>query len=157
LHQAFEPFHFDRHPMRFPAHAVLIWLLLAVGRAWAASAPLDFNRDIRPILSDKCFRCHGPDGAERKGGDHGLRLDTREGAMADFGGDGRALVPGQPDRSQLLRRILTTDEDDVMPPVKTGKVVTAAERVLLRRWIEEGAPYAKHWSYEVPVGPLCLS
>jgi hypothetical protein len=133
---------------KFPSF-LFATLLATVSTSQAAEAAIDFNRDIRPILSDKCFRCHGPDEAERKGGDKGLRLDTLTGAREDLGGY-HAVVPGDPAKSELLVRILTKDEDDVMPPKKTGKAVTASELELLRRWIAEGAPYSKHWSYEPP-------
>ncbi len=118
----------------------------------AAEQPIDFNRDIRPILSNNCFWCHGPDEAERKGGNEGLRLDTFDGAREDLGGY-HALVPGNPDQSELLKRVLTTDDDDIMPPRKTGKSVTPAEADLLRRWIAQGGKYAQHWSYEAPKRP----
>src|SRR4051812_38602104 len=116
----------------------------------AAPAPVDFNRDIRPILFTKCIRCHGPDEHERKGGEHGLRLDLRAGALADLGGGGFAITPGHPEKSELIARIVTDDEEDRMPPVKTGKALTPQEIDLLKRWIGEGANYAQHWSYEKP-------
>ncbi len=117
-----------------------------------AQTPPDFQRDIRPILSNNCFQCHGPDEKERKGGEHGYRLDTAEGASADLGGY-KAIVPGKPEESEVLKRILTKDEDDVMPPRKIGKKITDREVALLREWIKGGAKYAKHWSYEKPVRP----
>ena len=117
-----------------------------------AGAP-DFNREIRPILSEKCFRCHGPDEEHRKGGQHGLRLDTPEGARVDLGGGAFAIVPGHPEKSELLARVTTRDDDDVMPPRKTGKTLSPAEIDLLRRWIAGGAAYSKHWSYEPPRRP----
>ena len=88
-----------------------------------AAVPFDFQRDIRPILSDKCFACHGPDEKERKGGKKGvgLRLDTAEGISADLGDGRRAVVSGQPDKSLLLQRVTTKDADDLMPPKKFGK------------------------------------
>ncbi|MDQ3622080.1 MAG: PSD1 and planctomycete cytochrome C domain-containing protein [Verrucomicrobiota bacterium] len=114
----------------------------------------DFNRDIRPILSDKCFHCHGPDEKERKGGERGLRLDTAEGALEDLGGY-RAIVPGKPDESEVIKRLLTDEKDDLMPPAKSGKKVTAREIDLLERWIAAGAKYARHWAYEKPrLAPL---
>src|SRR5688572_4182215 len=79
----------------------------------AVEAP-DFNRDIRPILSDKCFRCHGPDEHERKGGLDGLRLDTPKGALEDLGGGAYAIVPGKPDKSELLARVTSDDEEEIM-------------------------------------------
>jgi hypothetical protein len=118
-------------------------------RAAAASEIPDFNRQIRPILSDKCFRCHGPDENERKGGDDGLRLDTLEGAKVDLGGY-QAIFPGAPEKSEVLSRILSEDPKERMPPRKTGKTLTSEEIDLLKRWIAGGAPYARHWSYEPP-------
>src|SRR5688572_13971607 len=114
----------------------------------AASAP-DFNRDIRPILSDKCFRCHGPDEQERKGGEHGLRLDLAKGALEDLGG-AFAIVPGKPEKSELIARVTSSDEEEIMPPLKTGKSLTKTEIELLRTWIASGGSYAPHWSYEPP-------
>jgi hypothetical protein len=130
------------------------FLILAGGlrTVTATEAPIDFNRDIRPILSNNCFWCHGPDEAERKGGNDGLRLDTFDGAREDLGGY-QALAPGNPDQSELLKRVLTTDDDDIMPPRKTGKSVTPAEADLLRRWIAQGGTYAQHWAYEAPKRP----
>jgi len=127
-------------------------LLMAGSMVYAAEPPsaLDFNRDIRPILSNNCFRCHGPDEAERQGsGDQGLRLDTREGATADLGGS-RAIVLGDPAASSLIARITTSDPDLLMPPRDTGKHLTADEIDRLKTWIAQGAGYAKHWSYEPP-------
>jgi hypothetical protein len=111
----------------------------------AAKAEIQFNRDIRPILSDNCFYCHGPDKNHRKGK---MRLDIRDEALAK-----EAFVPGKPDASELVRRIYTTNEDDLMPPPKAHKVLTAAQKDLLKRWIAGGAVYQKHWAYEPPVKP----
>lgn len=105
---------------------------------------VDFNQDIRPILADKCFACHGPDEHERKAK---LRLDTEEGAVADLDGY-RAVEPGNPEESELLARILTDDHDDVMPPAKTGKTVSKEEIELLKQWIAEGGKYDEHWAYQ---------
>ncbi|MBL9139943.1 MAG: PSD1 domain-containing protein [Verrucomicrobiales bacterium] len=119
------------------------------------ATPVDFNRDIRPILSQNCFFCHGPDENERKGGlkeSGGLRLDTATGQRQDLGGY-FAVVPGKPETSDLLRRITTSDADDVMPPAASGKRVTPDQADLLRRWIAEGARFSGHWSYERPVRP----
>ena len=133
--------------------------LAASARVTAAPAPkavaFDFQRDIRPILSDKCFHCHGPDAAERKGGKKGigLRLDTAEGIVADLGDGRRAVVPGQPQKSLLLDRVVTTDPDDVMPPPKLGKKVTPREVELLTAWIQAGGKFSGHWSYEKPRRP----
>ena len=126
-------------------------LIIATATVLHAAVP-DFNRDIRPILSNNCFHCHGPDDKERKGGEHGLRLDTADGAAIDLGGY-KAIVPGKPDESELLKRLVSTDEDEFMPPRKTGKKLTAKEIGLVREWIKAGAPYAKHWAYEAPKRP----
>jgi hypothetical protein len=133
----------------------LLSLLLASALPGAARArqavpdKVDFTRDIRPILANQCLLCHGPDPKDRKGD---LRLDTREGALADLGGHA-AIVPGKPDQSELLKRVTATDPDDVMPPKKTGKKLGAADIAVLRRWIEQGAPYAKHWAFVKPERP----
>jgi len=117
-----------------------------------ASRPIDFNRDIRPILSDNCFFCHGPDSAvaEETGG---LRLDSFEGATAQRENAEPAIVPGDPDNSPLLQRILSTNPNVVMPPPETHRTVSPAEADLLRRWIEGGAEYTGHWAFEPPVRP----
>jgi mono/diheme cytochrome c family protein len=117
-----------------------------------ARAKVDFNRDIRPILSNQCAKCHGPDPAERKGGTVGLRLDVREDALADLGGYA-AIVPGHPEKSELFKRVVSTDEGEHMPPKGSGKQITQREIELLKRWIEQGAEYAQHWSYVKPVRP----
>ncbi|NNE94303.1 MAG: DUF1553 domain-containing protein [Verrucomicrobiales bacterium] len=107
---------------------------------------VDFNRDIRPILSDKCFACHGFDEKERKAD---LRLDTKEGAFADLGDGVFALVPGKPEESEAWLRIdLDADDEDVMPPKKFHKELTPEEKSLIKQWIKEGAEYETHWSYK---------
>ncbi|MEM7145550.1 MAG: DUF1553 domain-containing protein [Verrucomicrobiota bacterium] len=111
---------------------------------WGASAEVDFARDIRPILSDNCFHCHGPDGAERKAD---LRLDTEDGAKADLGGY-FAVVPGKPEESLLLERILHDDPDEMMPPEDSERELKPREKELLKRWIEEGAQWEGHWAFE---------
>lgn len=118
--------------------------LLIVGPLAAVAAEVSFNREIRPILSENCFACHGP--AEDRGGD--LRLDVREDAIADRGGYA-AIVPGSPDESEILRRILSTDPDEVMPPPRAKKHRLSAEQLAtLRRWIAAGAPYEGHWAFQ---------
>jgi len=113
----------------------------------AADDAIDFGDDIRPILSDKCFFCHGPDEHERKGG---LRLDTYEGATAEDDGV-RAVVPGNPEKSELLVRITSGDPDEVMPPADSHKSLTREEIDLLTRWVREGAPWEEHWAFVPPV------
>jgi hypothetical protein len=132
-------------------------VLLGVVLAWtparsrAAEPPpmVQFNRDIRPILSDTCFKCHGPDKAKRKAD---LRFDTEAGAFADLGGH-RAIVPGDLARSELYRRITAADEEERMPPIRSGRKLTAQQIDLLRRWIEQGAKWQKHWSLIPPQRP----
>jgi Protein of unknown function (DUF1553)/Protein of unknown function (DUF1549)/Planctomycete cytochrome C len=131
----------------------LLFLLMSIAVSAAADSPLPerprYNRDVRPILADACFRCHGFDRNTREGD---RRLDTREGALADNAGT-KAIVPGKPDESELLKRILTTDEDDIMPPHKEARQLTEREKQLLRRWIEQGAEYEAHWAFIPPVKP----
>ena len=110
--------------------------------AAAGGAGINFNRDIRPILSDKCFACHGPDQESRQGD---LRLDLRASAL-----ESKAIVPGRAEESLLIQRIHAAEDDVVMPPRKTNKPLTEAQKALLRTWIEEGAEYHPHWSL-VPV------
>lgn len=113
----------------------------------AAEPPIDFNRDIRSLLFSKCVICHGPDEDERAAD---LRLDNAEGAHADLGGYA-AVVPGNVDASELFLRVTSDDEDTLMPPPEKGEPLTAAEIELIRKWIEQGGRYARHWSYELPV------
>ncbi len=107
---------------------------------------VDFARDVRPILSNACFHCHGPDEGHREAG---LRLDLREAAVGDLGGYA-AIVPGDPAASHLISRIFDSDADLVMPPPDSGKALDASERELLRRWIEQGAAYSEHWAFTPP-------
>lgn len=115
---------------------------------FALAAPLDFNRDIRPILADNCFECHGPDEESRKAD---LRLDTRQGALNAEDGD-PAILPGDPDVSPLYQRLITHDRDDVMPPPKSPRQPSQKQITLLRQWIAEGADYAEHWAFVAPEG-----
>ncbi len=124
----------------------------SLGLAGEPVPPVDFNHDIRPILSDKCFQCHGPDKSERQGGTDGLRLDTEEGAMADVGGYA-VIVRGKPEESELIRRISSRDESEIMPPAESGKHLSPQEIERLKRWIKEGAKFARHWSYVKPLRP----
>src|SRR5436190_3718556 len=142
-------------PMNRLASLLPFLCLCSMGQALAAEpsrAKVDFNREIRPILSNQCAKCHGPDEKERKGGMDGLRLDIREDATRDLGGYA-AVVPGHPQKSALVQRILSTDDDERMPPKGSGKKPTPHEIELLTRWIEQGAEYAQHWSYVKPVRP----
>jgi hypothetical protein len=123
--------------------------------ATTVAETIDYNRDIRRVLSENCIRCHGPDEKDRKGGEKekgGLRLDKRAAAIALMD-DHAAIVPGSPEKSELYLRIATDDENDIMPPLDTGKKLTAHEKDLVKKWITQGAPYAEHWSYVPPVRP----
>ncbi|HQR06653.1 MAG TPA: PSD1 and planctomycete cytochrome C domain-containing protein [Gemmatales bacterium] len=110
-----------------------------------ASARLQFNRDIRPILSEHCFACHGPDKNKRKGK---FRLDERDSALSK-----KAIVPGKSAESPLIERIFSKDEAEMMPPTETHKPLSKSQKQLLKRWIDEGAEYQPHWAYIVPVRP----
>ena len=127
----------------FPRWLTLVGLIVTSAVSTAAEKVV-FNRDVRPILSDRCFACHGPDDAKRESG---LRLDRAAEATAELSGGTRAIVPGKPDESELLARITSTDPDVVMPPPHLGKPVTPAEAAILHRWIEEGAEYQGHWAF----------
>jgi hypothetical protein len=112
---------------------------------------IDFSRQIRPILSENCFLCHGPDAKERKAK---LRLDTKENAFGPLRSGGRAIVPGQPDKSVLVERILAQDPEECMPPPRSGKKLSDSQRELLRKWIEQGAPWSEHWAFVTPQRPV---
>ncbi len=117
----------------------------------AAADRLEFNRDVRTILSDKCFACHGPDEAARQAG---LRLDVRESALQPADSGAIAIVPEKPAESALVKRIFSTDPAEVMPPPDSNKQLSVAERELLQRWISEGADYAEHWSFVALARPV---
>lgn len=128
----------------------LLALTLTSGAVAAEKEPVDFNRDIRPILSENCFQCHGPDRAARKAR---LRLDLRESATAKLRRGRIAIVPGKPEESQLIQRIFAKDEAELMPPPEIGKRLSEKEKQLLQKWIAQGAPYARHWAYVTPRRP----
>lgn len=127
--------------------SICLLSLLASVTAFAAEAPLpariEFNRDVRPILSDNCFYCHGPDPKHREAD---LRLDIRDEAIK-----AKAFVPGKSKDSELIARIVTDDEDDLMPPPDSHKKLTPRQKEVLKRWIDQGAEYQQHWAYEKPV------
>ncbi len=108
---------------------------------------IQFDRDVRPILSENCFACHGFDDSAREAD---LRLDTHQGATGADGGT-KAIVPHSPDESELISRILSDDPDLLMPPADSGKKLTPKQQETLRRWVELGAPYDNHWSFVPPV------
>jgi len=125
--------------------SLLPLLTLALpGLAGAAEETVGFNRDIRPIMSDTCFHCHGFDAKSRKGG---LRLDLREEALKAGKSGALAIVPGKPDESEVIKRLFTKDEDDLMPSKESHKTLTPAQKELFRRWIAQGAVYEGHWAY----------
>jgi hypothetical protein len=134
-----------RRPRRWALLAMLAIIAGAASRASASEGQLQYNRDIRPILFDACLACHGPDSAARQAE---LRLDQRDAAI-DFG----AIVPGDAESSELVRRINSDDPDEVMPPPETKKTLTPEQRGTLTRWIAEGAEYQPHWSYIPPSRP----
>ena len=118
--------------------------LLSLAFPAQAAEPVNFSREVLPILSDNCFGCHGQDESHRKAK---LRLDLRDAALAK-----EAFVPGKPEVSALIERIVTTDEEELMPPPKSHKAkLTAGQVEILRRWIAEGAVWGKHWAFELPV------
>lgn len=128
---------------------VLLTLLLAscpAARAQTKDDAISFNRDIRPILSDACFQCHGPDAKERKAD---LRLDNDAQLFSDREGH-RVLVAGDPGKSELFRRLISTDDEERMPPPSSGKKLTATQIETIRRWIEQGAKYQGHWAFIPP-------
>ncbi|MGO9110488.1 MAG: DUF1549 domain-containing protein, partial [Thermoguttaceae bacterium] len=123
--------------------------MMALAVPLMAVETVDFSRAIRPILSRNCTVCHGPDDKKREAG---LRLDMRDAATALHDGH-RAITPGDPKRSELLRRVSSNDADERMPPPSTGKRLTPEEIDRLSRWIRQGAPYSPHWAYFEPVRP----
>ena len=116
----------------------------------AKPRPINFARDVRPILADNCFACHGPDDKARKAG---LRLDTKEGAFAKLKSGGLTIAAGKPDESDLVFRIESDDPELHMPPKKSGKQLTADQVAMLRRWIEQGGTWSTHWAFDTPKKP----
>lgn len=135
----------------YPVSRTILWSVFLL--SYVASAPsafaqerVDFNRDIRPILSRNCFFCHGPDSHHREAD---LRLD-REDGLKSTTDDSPIIHPGKPDASLLFERVSTSDSDLVMPPVDSGKTLKPEEIKLIQQWIAEGAPWSKHWAYQQP-------
>ncbi|MCE9533475.1 MAG: PSD1 and planctomycete cytochrome C domain-containing protein [Planctomycetes bacterium] len=127
------------------------WVIVSTGKAQAEpvkETPVDFTRDILPILANNCFQCHGQ--SETKGG---VRLDQRDHAVKPVKSGKTPIVPGKSAQSELVRRILSTDDSKRMPPLATKKFLTAAEKELLTKWIDQGAEYKAHWSFIKPVRP----
>jgi len=135
---------------RVGSKLILTTLLLVVQtiRAAEPTKGIDFNRDIRPILSDNCFSCHGPDEQQRKAK---LRLDTKDGMLKSH--DGEIVKPGDIANSELYQRMISTEKDEVMPPPESNKKLKPEQIALVKKWIEQGAPYQQHWSFVPPVKP----
>jgi hypothetical protein len=125
-------------------------LLGAAPRPAPAAEPLDYARDVRPVLAKSCFKCHGPDKAARKGK---LRLDVRAEALKGGSSGDPAFVPGKPDESELVRRIESADETEVMPPPAAKMPLPPEHKELLKRWVREGAVYKDHWAFVPPARP----
>jgi len=140
---------FDKHgPSQLNWLAALV--LVCCHAALGAQKDLDFNRDVRPILSEHCYACHGPDEGKRKAG---LRLDRPEEATKTLKSGNRAIVPGDVENSAMVQRLTSRDPDEVMPPPKDGKPLRAEQMELLIRWVKEGAHRKNHWSLIVPERP----
>src|SRR5437868_7004140 len=112
-------------------------LIVIAAQPALAQTKIEYNRDIRPILAENCFACHGPDSASRKAG---LRLAQRDAAL-----EAEAIAPGHPDKSALIERIFADETSQRMPPAKTNKKLTPAQKDMLKRWIANGAEYQVHW------------
>src|SRR6185295_9083193 len=136
---------------RLPLRTLIAAALLLPGVAAQEARPrveiperIEFNRDIRPILFENCVKCHGSDAKARKGN---LRLDTKEGAFAEIEKGRVALTPRDLEKSELWKRVTTSDRDDLMPPAKSGKKLTKAEIEIVKRWIQQGAEWQGHWAF----------
>jgi len=128
----------------------LAFAFAAGGSPLSAAEPVSFSREVLPILSDACFACHGPDEKARKGG---LRLDTEAGARGAGDSGERAIVPGAGDAGEVMRRLLSADPDEAMPPPTSNHKIAPEQVALLRRWIDEGAVWGKHWAFDPPQRP----
>jgi mono/diheme cytochrome c family protein len=145
----------QRFEIRMPKLTLLLtWFVttaaLPLSGAVLAAGPVEFERDVRPILADKCFACHGSDTEHREGG---LRLDERPAALVGGESGDPAIRPGKPAESELVRRIESTDDSEVMPPPASKKELSPEEKKLLARWIGEGAKYQQHWAFVAPKRP----
>src|SRR5262249_20797046 len=141
--------------MNLTRKLALVFLVVVPSAALAQRASgeertVGYRRDILPLLSDRCFKCHGPDSATRKAG---LRLDREDAATAELDSGAKAIVPGKADGRGLVRRIFSDDSAEMMPPPDSGKHLSATERDVLKHWVQEGAKYEKHWAFVAPVRP----
>ncbi len=131
---------------------VVVTAFVAIGGAAAAQAQpaapntVSFNRDIRPIMSDTCFACHGPATQKAK-----LRLDVRDDALKVTKSGITPIVPGKPEQSEIIKRIFTLEEDEIMPPADSHKTLTQKQKETIKRWVADGAVYQRHWAFEAPV------
>ncbi len=138
----------EQFPPAIPVRlsALILLMVSTAGPLVAAELKkINFNSDIRPLLSDNCFQCHGPDDKKRQAG---LRLDLREAALAINESGDAALVPGDLQASGLVKRILSTDPEERMPPEESHKKLSDEQVDLLKRWVAEGAVYQGHWSFQ---------
>ncbi|MEY4307630.1 MAG: hypothetical protein RJA95_998, partial [Verrucomicrobiota bacterium] len=135
--------------MRLPSFSLAVAGTLLLASAFAAER-VQFNRDIRPIFSDTCYACHGPDENKIKGK---LRLDSLDAARKGGKSGEPAIVPGHPEKSEVMKRLLTADADEHMPPAEFHKVLSKDQIALVERWIKEGAEYQGHWAFQTPVKP----
>ncbi|MHC4994442.1 MAG: DUF1553 domain-containing protein [Planctomycetota bacterium] len=136
-------------PSRITVLCILTAFTVGSNDTRAADTPIVFNRDIRPILSDNCFHCHGPDHTDRKAD---LRLDTQADAFAEINGT-RPIVPGDPNDSEVFLRIIADNPDDLMPPPESNKKLTTEQIDLIKKWIGQGATYQDHWAFVAPISP----
>src|SRR5580700_4488921 len=139
--------------MAYRAYAVgnlCLLLLIAAPCLLGAGGRIEFNRDVRPIFSDKCYTCHGPDAAAKH---VPFRLDSEAAAKSDLGGGRHAIVDGNADSSELVKRTAATKPAQRMPPASSGLTLSASEIATLREWVAEGAKWQKHWSFIPPVRP----
>lgn len=126
----------------------------AMGAEGSDSQEIDFNRDVRPILSNNCFVCHGKDKESREAE---LRLDEFEFAISELPSGSHAFVPGNPGESEAYQRMVSTDEDEIMPPSYSDKKLTEKELAILKKWIEQGAEYQDHWAFAPAASPAIPS
>ena len=133
--------------MKFPA--IILFTAIYLIAPIVSLAEIDFNKDIKPILSENCYYCHGPDENTREAK---LRLDDFQSATAEKNG-AAAIVPNHPDDSELIYRIISDDPDEVMPPPESKLKLTNNQKNLLKEWIKSGAKYDKHWAFIKPEKP----
>ena len=134
----------------FPPSFILFFFAWPLSVALRAEEKVQFNRDVRPIFSDTCFQCHGPDEKKRKAG---LRLDVRDTAVKPAESGAIAIVPGKPEESEMIKRLEATDPDDVMPPHRLHKPITPEQIATMKKWIAQGAEYQGHWAFIKPQRP----